>query len=109
MTPVSGVIFLILIALGVHLTTFYTKSFQDFCRIAGLVLATWSLQRHRRQIDEIIAKIYKINYKNRYFPFPISAEVLFAPAETSAVALGRPTRYRITSTWFHLSEWPTWP
>ena len=32
--------------------------------------------------------------------FPIwdyaSAEVIFAPAETSAVALGRPTRYRIT-------------
>ena len=44
-----------------------------------------------------MAKIYKINYKNRYFPFwdYASAEVIFAPAETSAVALGRPCRYRI--------------
>ena len=33
--------------------------------MAGLVLATWSLERRRRQIDEIIAKTYKINYKNR--------------------------------------------
>ena len=66
--------------------------------MAGLVLATWSLERRRRQIDEIITKIYKINYKNRYFPIwdYASAEVIFAPAETSAVALGRPTRYRIT-------------
>ena len=43
-------------------------------------------------------KIYKIDYKNRYFPIwdYASAEVIFAPAETSAVTLGRPTRYRIT-------------
>ena len=77
---------------------FLYKSFQDFCRIAGLVLATWSLERRRRQINEIIAKIYKINYKNRYFPIwdYACAEVIFAPAETSAVALGRPTRYRFT-------------
>ena len=46
----------------------------------------------------MIAKIYKINYKNRYFPIwdYASAEVIFAPAETSAVALGRRSRYRIT-------------
>ena len=45
-----------------------------------------------------MAKSYKINYKNRYFPFwdYASAEVIFAPAETSAVALGKPCRYRIT-------------
>ena len=38
-----------------------------------------------------------MNYKNRYFPIwdYASAEVIFAPAETSAVALGRPTCYRI--------------
>ena len=66
--------------------------------MAGLVLATWSLGGRRRQIDEIIAKTYKINYKNRYFPIwdCASAEFIFAPAETSAVALERPTRYRIT-------------
>ena len=47
----------------------------------------------------MITKIYKINYKNRYFPIwdYASAEVIFAPAETSGVALGRPTRYRITT------------
>ena len=43
MTPVSGVIFSIPIFLGVHLTNFLYKPFQDFCCIAGLVLATWSL------------------------------------------------------------------
>ena len=66
--------------------------------MAGLVLATWSLERRRRQIDESIAKIYKINYKNRYFPIwdYASTEVIFAPAETSAVALGRRTCYRIS-------------
>ena len=45
---------------------FLYKSFQDFGRIAGLVLATWSLKRRRRQIDGIIAKNYKSNYKNCY-------------------------------------------
>ena len=67
--------------------------------MAGLILATWSLERRSKQIVEIIAKIYKINYKNRYFLIwdYASAEVIFAPAETSAVALGRPTRYRITA------------
>ena len=67
--------------------------------MAGLVLATWSLERRRRQIDERFAKIYKINYKKRYFPIwdYASAEVNFAPAETSAVALGRRTRHRITT------------
>ena len=66
--------------------------------MAGLVLGTWSLERRRRKIDYIIAKIHKINYKNRYFPFwdYASAEVIFSPAETSAVAPGRRTRYRIT-------------
>ena len=66
--------------------------------MAGLVSATWSLERRRRKIDSIIAKIYKINYKNRYFPIwdYASAEVTFAPAETSADALGRRSRYRIT-------------
>ena len=66
--------------------------------MAGLVLATWSLERRRRKIDKFIAKIYKINYKNRYFPIwdYASAEVIFRPAETSAVALGRRSRYRIT-------------
>ena len=61
-------------------------------------MATWSLERRRRKIDEIVAKIYKINYKNRYFPIwdYASAEKICAPVETSAVALGRPTRYRIT-------------
>ena len=67
--------------------------------MAGLVLATWSLERRRRKIDYITLKIYKINYKNRYFPIwdYASAEVIFAPAETSAVALGRRSRYRITT------------
>ena len=66
--------------------------------MAGLVLATWSLERRRRKIDYIFAKIYKINYKNRYFPIwdYATVEVIFAPAETSAVVLGRPCRYRIT-------------
>ena len=66
--------------------------------MAALVLATWSLERRRRKIDYITAKIYKINYKNRYFPIwdYASAEVNFAPAETSAVALGRRSRYRIS-------------
>ena len=68
--------------------------------MAGLVLATWSLERRRRQIDEIIAQTYKINCKNRYFPIweYASAEVIFAPAKTSAVALGRPNRYGIIGT-----------
>ena len=66
--------------------------------MAELVVATWSLERRRRKIDQIIAKIYKINYKNRCFPIwdYASAEVIFAPAGTSAVALGRRSRYRIT-------------
>ena len=68
--------------------------------MAGLVLATWSLERRRRKVDEIVAKIYKINYKNRYFRIwdYASAEKICVPAETSAVALGRFTRYRISTS-----------
>ena len=51
MTPVSGVIFSISIALGVHLTTFYTNLSKILCRMEGLVLATWSLERRRKKMD----------------------------------------------------------
>ena len=92
MTPVSGVIFSISIALGVHWTTFYTNlprifaASQDYSWLHG----PWKGAEGKL--------MNKINYKNRYFPIwdYASAEVIFAPAETSAVALGGPTRYRIT-------------
>ena len=58
----------------------------------------------------MFAKIYKINYKNRYFPIwdYASAEVIFAPAETSAVALGRRSRYRIRKKGSVASPKGTW-
>ena len=93
MTPVSGVIFSISIALGVHLTTFCTNLSRNFPRMAGLVLATWSLEGAEGKFIKLLRKSIKITTKiaishSGITPLLRSFLRLRRPAETSAGRAG---------------------